>query len=202
MHKLLIILISASLSFSAYSKSFEKKKSDEKDVSTLNNQLVKVGDQNQYLHQYFVWNISSNPIGWILGSYGLAVSHAFHPNFAITFDINYVDGYMVSDIDTTGIYAGVSVPIYFRAMHREWYLEPGFTYQNLNADDTKVSVFGPLVYAGYHWLWDSGLNISLAFGIGRNWSNKEKVLNEDGDEVDEFNKVFPAGYLRFGYAFD
>ncbi len=165
-------------------------------ISTLNNQLVKVGDQNQYLYEYRPWNISTNPIGWILGSYGLSVSYAFHPNFAVRGDVNYVED--ISDTDSKGMELALTVPIYFRKMYSDYYLEPGFTYKKLEIENEDAKVYGPAVLFGHHWYWDSGLNISAALGFGRNWSNVKETQVE---AIDKIAKFYGTGYLRFGYAF-
>ena len=48
---------------------------------------------------------------------------------------------------------------------------------------------------GYHKTWDSGLNIAVALGMGRNFSSSDA-------DVDEVNQTyFGNGYLRVGYAF-
>lgn len=41
------------------------------EVNHINGQLVPVGQENDYLKKYKRWNVSTNPIGWILGSYGV-----------------------------------------------------------------------------------------------------------------------------------
>ena len=47
---------------------------------------------------------------------------------------------------------------------------------------------------GWHWMWDSGLNVALAGGLGHNWA----ASNDYHDRGDD---MFFNGYLRFGYAF-
>jgi hypothetical protein len=61
-----------------------------------------------------------------------------------------------------------------------------------SGDTDKTAGLQTLV--GYHWMWDSGLNASIAFGGGRDMSTDD---HEDygGDDS------FVNGYLRFGYAF-
>jgi len=49
---------------------------------------------------------------------------------------------------------------------------------------------GPQVMFGWHWSFDSGANVALAFGAFR-------PMN-DGKTSDD---VEPAGYFRIGYAY-
>ena len=44
---------------------------------------------------------------------------------------------------------------------------------------------------GWHWTFDSGLNIAMALGAARNLG---------GDKMSS-TEVQPAGYFRVGYAF-
>lgn len=48
---------------------------------------------------------------------------------------------------------------------------------------------------GWHWMWDRGLNLAVAAGVGRNWPRQDTESDYD-DEA-----PFVNGYLRFGYAF-
>ena len=54
---------------------------------------------------------------------------------------------------------------------------------------------GPQVLVGWHWSWDSGLNVAAAFGAGRN------IAAEDNSEDFDSDEIFANGYLRFGYQF-
>ncbi len=191
-------LVAMTWSFQTLAQSGDEAKKDQKEeeVSTLNNQLVKVGDRHEYLYAYKKWNVSTNPIAWIWGTYGLSVSYAFHSNFAVRGDLNYVEDLYGSE--EGGGEFSLSVPVYFRKMYTDYFLEPGFTYQKFQVGKKDVRVYGPSVLIGHHWYWDSGLNISAALGFGRNWS---AVKKSDFENADRVNKLFATGYLRFGYAF-
>jgi len=175
---------------------------DWNNVSNINGQLVKVGESNEYIKTYKRWNVSTNPIGMMLGFYGLSVSYGINNNIAIRGDINYMNPF--GDDGVTGVEVGVGVPIYFRRTYQGLFLEPGFISQTFtstscgydcfesgNSTDT-YTVFGPQMLVGWHWTWDSGLNFALAAGAGRNWG-KTNDYNSGG--------AFPNGYMRFGYAF-
>jgi hypothetical protein len=165
------------------------------DVSQLNGQLVKVGERNEYELSFPRWNVSTNPIGWILGAYGLSVSYGPHPNFALRADVNY---FHPVDTDMQGYELGVGAPIYFRRTYQGVFLEPGLIvrhFEDKNVDSYSSTVFGPQVLVGWHWMWDSGLNVAIAAGAGRNWST------HSGDGYYDNESVFFNGYLRFGYAF-
>jgi hypothetical protein len=170
------------------------------EVSSVNGQLVPVGDQNRYRHAYKTWNLSTNPLGYTFGLYGVSVSRALHPHFALRADLGYFHETGGSE---RGFEVGLTAPIYFRRAYSGLFLEPGVLLrrtwnggqgggvggvEGLDAEGTRTAM-GPQVLIGYHWLWDGGLNAAVAIGAARN------LNSSDG------NDVVPAGYLRFGYAF-
>lgn len=159
------------------------------DLSHINGQLVKVGEKNDYRKAYRRTIISTNPVGWILGSYGVSLSHGLHDHVALRGDINYLSNYL--DEHTTGLEVGIGAPIYFRRTYQGVFLEPGIISRRYESrGETMETAAGPQMLVGWHWTWDSGLNVAFAGGIGRNWSTE-----------DEYEKIFANGYLRFGYAF-
>jgi hypothetical protein len=163
---------------------------DGSDLSHINGQLVKVGEHNEYYYSFRRTNLSANPLGWIFGIYGASVSYGFSKNVAIRGDVNY---FAPPNGGTRGSEIGIGLPIYMRRTYQGPFLEPGFIARSFKSDyDGEVdSEIGPQVLVGWHWSWDSGLNLAMAFGAGRNWSTDEEYEGE----------VFPNGYLRFGYAF-
>ena len=164
--------------------------SDGTDVSHINGQLVKVGEHNEYYYTFRRTNLSANPLGWVFGIYGASVSYGFSKNVAIRGDVNY---FAPPEGDTRGSEFGIGLPIYLRRTYQGPFLEPGFIVRSFKSewDDDIQSEVGPQVLVGWHWSWDSGLNLAMAFGAGRNWSTDNEYESE----------VFPNGYLRFGYAF-
>jgi hypothetical protein len=161
------------------------------DISTINSQLVEVGDHNRYRFSYRKWNVSTNPIGLVIGSYGASLSYAFSEHVALRGDLNY---YEPVESDASGFEVGVGAPIYFRKMYSGLFLEPGVISRKLTSSEDGATTVGPQVLVGYHWYWDSGFNVAAAAGVGRNWNTS------DEDEASE-PELFPNAYLRFGYAF-
>lgn len=164
--------------------------SDGTDVSHINGQLVKVGEHNEYYYTFRRTNLSANPLGWIFGIYGASVSYGFSRNVAIRGDVNY---FAPPDGELRGTEVGVGLPIYLRRTYQGPFLEPGFIVRSFRdgEGDSIESEVGPQVLVGWHWMWDSGLNLALAFGAGRNWSTDDEYEST----------IFPNGYMRFGYAF-
>lgn len=162
------------------------------DLSEVNGYPVKVGEHGEYRYSYPKWNVSSNPLGWIVGSYGLSLSYATHANLAVRGDISYAN---FGDDDYSSKKLNLDLPIYFRKVYHGVFLEPGLSAQKRDDEFEDATLFGPQVLVGWHGLWDSGLNISMAGGVGRNWSGSNAEVYED--DLD----VFINGYLRFGYAF-
>jgi hypothetical protein len=149
-------------------------------VSHINGQLVKVGEQGDYLHNDGkTINIASNPIGWLVEFWGLSVSIKVHKNVALRGDVNsFPDG---------GHEVGVSAPIYFKRTFQGPFLEPGIVSRQFDNNCDSCATVGPEVMFGWHWMFDSGLNVAMALGALRGM---------DGDSDAE-----PTGYFRIGYAF-
>ena len=162
------------------------------DVNTLNGQLVKVGDAHSYRHSYPRWNVSTNPLGYFLNSFGASLSYAPAANVAVRADASYFD-----DDLRNGLELGLSAPVYFRKVYSGFFLEPGVTLKALEAeaDGASATVVGPQLLLGWHWYWDSRLNVALAAGLGRNWNDSTHEAFRD------YSDVFGTAYLRFGYAF-
>jgi hypothetical protein len=156
-------------------------------VSHINGQIVKVGERGDYLLGWKTTSIATNPLGWIVGFYGLSVSHAVHDNVAIR-----VDGNVFSFENTGGYEVGVSAPLYLRRVFQGPFLEPGVIARNFDSCEdcgSRPASVGPEVLFGWHWTFDSGFNVSTAVGAMRN-------LNHSGGG----SNVEPAGYFRVGYA--
>jgi hypothetical protein len=161
-------------------------------VSQINGFPVKVGERNEYVYTYRPWNVSANPIGWVLGIYGASLSYGFHPNAAVRADVTY---YNPVDSGYSALEVSAGVPLYFRRVYQGIYLEPGLVVRSSeDSGGGEGRVFGPQVLAGWHWSWDSGFNVAAAVGFGRNLSTEETEF-DDGEEI------FVNGYLRFGYSF-
>lgn len=166
---------------------------DWSNVSHINGQIVKVGERGDYLVKYKKMNIASNPIGWMFGFYGLSVSHAVSQNIAVRADGNLFD--MEGD---SGYEIGLTVPIYFKRVYQGPFLEGGIMVRDLHDSECdwdggcmeQSPNVGPQVMFGWHWSFDSGANVAMAFGAFR-------PMN-DGKTRDD---VEPAGYFRIGYAY-
>jgi hypothetical protein len=157
------------------------------DLSHIDGVPVPVGDHNQYYYDFRRWNVASNPIGWIAGIYGLSVSYGFHDNVALRGDANL---YSLKGGDS-GYEVGVGLPIYFRRTYQGVFLEPGLIVREF--ENSSSPTMGPQVLVGWHWTWDSGLNVAVAGGLGRNFAASDRDFS--GDDL------FANGYLRFGYSF-
>jgi len=93
-----------------------------------------------------------------------------------------------------GYELGLGVPIYLRRTYSGPFLEPGVIVRQISYSHDSSTVYGPQVLIGWQWMFDSGLNVAVAVGAGRDWSTHQ--VDDYSDE-----KVFANGYLRFGYAF-
>ncbi|CAN5791298.1 hypothetical protein BH11MYX3_BH11MYX3_08140 [soil metagenome] len=176
------------------------------DVSHINGQLVKVGERNEYLiKDPKRFNISTNPIGFLVGFYGLSVAGAITDNIVIRGNVELFDYEFFGR--TTGHELAISAPLYLRRAFSGPFLEPGFIYQqtmdtpwDLFGDGDQMPVAhtyaGPEILFGWHWTFDSGLNFAAALGVTRSMNTTSS--NSDEYQSDE---PMPTGYLRVGYAF-
>lgn len=164
-------------------------------VSRVGGQVVPVGERTHYVLDYDRWNISTNPLGYMYGDFSLGVSYAVSDNIALR-----VDGELQAPYSASFVGAGVAVgaPIYFRKMYDGFYLEPGFAAAGGKDGDTGATalLYGPRMLVGWHWMWDSGFNISAAMGISQTWAKSS------AEDVEFWHQgAMPAGYLRFGKSF-
>jgi len=172
---------------------------DWNNVSHINGAPVKVGERSDYLYKWKTTNIASNPIGWMMGFYGISVSQALNENVAIRADANLFD---IRESNTRGYEVGLSVPIYFKRVYQGPFLEPGLIVRDMDDagdiddgyEDNDRPSAGPSVVFGWHWTFDSGLNVAAAFGLMRDM-NRESM-----DEYDGGSDLEPSGYFRIGYA--
>ncbi len=166
---------------------------DWNNVSHINGQLVKVGERNEYLISYKKMNISSNPIGWMVGIYGMSLSYAVSPNVAVR-----ADGNIFSNEDDHGYEVGLTLPIYFKRVYQGPFVEGGLMVRQWDSEDCDYDGncmkaepnVGPQMMFGWHWTFDSGANVAFALGAFRPMNS--------GKSTDD---VEPAGYFRVGYAY-
>jgi hypothetical protein len=166
-------------------------------VSHINGQLVPVGQRTDYLYSFRKTNISANPIGMMFGYYGASVSFALSQNVAIRLDGN---AWSLDHGERTGYELGVTAPIYFRRTYSGPYFEPGlivhgdsdhydYAYDCATCSTSNANHWvGPQMLFGWQWMFDSGLNVSAAFGAARNTSDSSS------------DEPVPVGYFRIGYA--
>jgi len=173
-------------------------------VSHINGQLVPVGERGTYLYKWKTTNISSNPIGWMTGFYGLSVAHAIGQHAVIRGDGNLFTS-LDSDDDSGGYEFGLTVPLYFKRVYQGPFFEPGIMVRDLNTSDGMGAFIGPQVNFGWHWTFDSGFNVAAAVGVARRIGQPSMsgVTSDDGyySDGDYYSKVEPTGYFRVGYAY-
>ncbi|HUJ63135.1 MAG TPA: hypothetical protein VLX92_31775 [Kofleriaceae bacterium] len=160
---------------------------DWSNVSHINGQLVKVGERGDYLYRYRRLDVMGDPFGLFFGYYDLSVSYGLSQNLAISGSVA-----LYSHDGGTMTQVTVSLPIYFRRTYSGPFLEPGLITRNSSdsCDDcSSDSWAGPELLFGWHWSYDSGLNIALAAGPARHMGSS------DDSDVDV------NGYFRIGYAF-
>jgi len=106
----------------------------------------------------------------------------------------------------SGYQFAATLPIYFKKTYSGPFLEGGLVIHNESTNDSVYALdcagcstsstqnwVGPEVMFGWAWMFDSGLNVSAAFGAAKRISTN----NMDTSSSDPL----PAGYFRVGYAF-
>ncbi len=174
-------------------------------VNHINGTPVKVGERNDYLIAFKKTNISANPFGLFWGYFDADVSHALSQNIAISGSLAYYN-----HSDETMVQASVSAPIYFRRTFSGPFIEPGLIYRSTSYNDNSYayscsdcmsssnthSWFGPELLFGWHWNFDSGLNISWAVGVAAHATDSNSDGSSSSSNDPDFN-----GYFRVGYNF-
>lgn len=157
-------------------------------VSHINGTPVPVGTRGDYLYRFRRTNFSVNPVGWTMGFYGASLSYAFHENLAIKGDVS-----VFSDDGSGFTEISVTAPLYLRRAYQGPFVEPGLMIRDWDDGDSQR---GPQVLIGWHWTFDSGFNMAMAVGGGRDFSQDDEYEDYDTDDEPFFN-----GYFRIGYAF-
>jgi hypothetical protein len=169
-------------------------------VSHINGTPIKVGERGDYLYKFKKTNIMANPFGFFFGYYDFSASHALNQNLALSVAVT-----AWSDDYESGYQLAATAPLYFRRAYSGPFLEGGLLVRHDSEEDyyydssysciddcsSSSSWAGPELMFGWHWSFDSGLNIAGAFGVA-------KRMNDD-DEYD--SGAEPVGYFRVGYAF-
>lgn len=162
-------------------------------VSHINGRVVEVGERGKYLKKTFTTNIASNPIGWLVGYFGISVSRSVHSNAAVRVDGTLFVDYLTNN-NVTGYEVSANLPIYFRRVFSGPFLEPGLMIRTLD------EIVGPQMMVGWHWTFDSGLNVAFAAGVAKNVVKKMYSAHGDHNDYDSDNDIAPAGYFRIGIA--
>jgi hypothetical protein len=170
---------------------------DWNNVSHINGVPVKVGQRNDYLYQFKKTNLAVNPFGLFFGYYDVSASHALTNNLALSFAVT---GWSYDGGDDHGLQLTASAPLYFRRAFSGPFLEGGLIIRTANdeqyydcydcgATSSMSSWVGPELLFGWHWTFDSGLNIAMAAGVAKRMNDEEYGNGTDAN-----------GYFRVGYA--
>ena len=181
---------------------------DWNNVSHINGSIVPVGDRNGYLYAFKKNNIQSNPIAWMFGFYQVAGQHALSQNVVASLELS---GWSTDHGTESGYSVAATLPIYFKRAFSGPFLEAGLLIHSDSSDNSYAvccnsccnsttsssnrTWAGPEVMFGWAWMFDSGLNVSAAFGAARRMSDSQSTDSYSS------NSPEPVGYFRVGYAF-
>lgn len=174
-------------------------------VSHINGQLVPVGQRNEYLkHDPKRFNIATNPLGFLVGNYGVSASAALGDNVTLRGNLQRLDYELFGTVE--GHEVSLSAPIYFKRSFSGPFLEPGVYHRvttevawSVFGDNDEIprshDAWGTMVLVGWHWMFDSGLNVAIAAGASRDEGHTVDGMDRTGR-----SQTMPTGYLRLGYA--
>ncbi len=176
-------------------------------VSHINGSIVPVGERNQYLYAFKKNNLQSNPLAWMFGYFQIAGSHALSQNIAASVELSV---WNTDNSNNSGYQLAATLPIYFKRTFSGPFLEGGLVIHHEANTDAYYSCYdcsatmttnsndwvGPEVMFGWAWMFDSGLNVSAAFGAAKRMTDQQST-----DTYSSSNEPVPVGYFRVGYAF-
>ena len=175
---------------------------DWSNVSHINGQIVKVGERGDYLiNNHKNTNIAINPFGPFFNFYDASVAHKLSQHIALSGQLSYFN-----KDNNTMTQVVVAVPIYFRRTFSGPFIEPGLIWRQ-TGDSSNCAYYGggggcgssahnwagPELLFGWHWTFDSGLNIAWAFGVAKHVADDQMDSSSSDPDVN--------GYFRVGYAF-
>jgi hypothetical protein len=194
-NKLLLMTLLLSMALTATPAVGQEAPGDEGETySKIDGQLVPVGEKNKYEYRYQKHLVSTNPLTWFFGTFGLGYTYAFHKHFAAHVEAGF---FHIWKTELYGAEFTASVPIYFKKMHDGFYLEPGAYLLAVDAYGTSVVAGGPQLLLGWSWIWDSGFNVNLGFGMSYTFADFQ---GEDDWWSGAVDGPWPRGRLAFGYA--
>ena len=191
---LMATLVSLTMALAAPALGQDDPPPEDEEISTLKGQLVPVGEQNKYKYSYQRHLVSTNPLNWFFGTFGVGYTWAFHRHFALRAEVEFLH------IWKTEIYGGrvsASMPIYFKKMHDGFYLEPGAYFVGADIEGISAIGGGPMLLLGWSWIWDSGFNVNFGLGMTYTWLD---VDTKSGFWSGAIDGPWPTGRLAFGYA--
>jgi hypothetical protein len=164
-----------------------------------------MGGDQIYTQKHYRWNVTTNPFGFMLGTWAVGASLALNNHLAF-----HMDGYFIAPYslfrEIVGGGVSVGLPVFFEQTFHGWFLEPGGRMMAIenNTGSSKLTQIagGPTMLLGWQKTWRSGLNLSLAFGGGYTWFRTVDGTLENNDaEAPKGVGFWPDGYFRVGYAF-
>ena len=175
---------------------------DWSNVSHINGQIVKVGERGDYLiNNHKDTNIAVNPFGPFFNFYDVSIARKVSQHMALSGQVSYFN-----KDNSTMTQLVIAVPIYLRRTFSGPFIEPGIIWRqtgdsndcynygsSAGCGSTAHNWAGPELLVGWHWTFDSGLNIAWAFGVAKHVAD---------DQMNNYNMDPDInGYFRVGYAF-
>ena len=151
----------------------------------MKGQLVEVGERNKYHYNAPQYNLVKSVWNHDRSVQCFCELRSRQKSLTSRGDVSY-------DENNSSWEMAIGSQIYFKKMYSGIFLEPGLVRREVG------NVFGPQILLGYTWFWDSGMNVSLAAGVGRNLNDSDDDTTDEWEDEDD---TFGNGYFRVGYAF-
>lgn len=150
------------------------------------------------IHARRDYNVSINPLGMLLGFYGMSAEVRLSRQLAVRLDgdrwVSHVPMNVANWFRFSGYEIGASTPLYPFAMYSGPFVEPGIVFRAsrvmMQTETHRRAWVGPELLLGMHLTFRSGFSVAIALGLA-------KPMVTEGVVRD----VELEGYLRFGAAF-
>ena len=161
-------------------------------------------------HPVNKFSLNFNPLGLIVGYVGLGVDFRLNERWTLGPSVGYLIRFRTANYDASAISLGARANFFITgdALNESgWYIGPEVDVAKMyfkdRDDGSKVDVPAIIIstLAGYHWYWDSGLNLGIGAGVrfaGLPDHVTYKSGPKDGQEED-ISRASGAGLaLEFG----
>lgn len=146
-------------------------------------------------------NITIDPLSMILGIFDAGADFRVNSNLTLGGYFKFAS-YEFTNSSLTGssrltAYGGGAKMHYYltnNALEDSWYVSPSIGFMPVQTFGSTQSVFSTGTTIGYQWVYNSGFNMNLGFGV--------QYISISSDMTDSYLRgIIPAAEFRMGFAF-